>query len=251
MNNDKQLRWRRIFGPDGHTAIIAMDHGMMGVSPLGNLTQPGKLIAQVVEAGADAILTTPGIASSFGAAIGRAGLILRVDGGVSPFGGQWGRMSQIFSVEDALRLGADAVVAMGLIGGEEEKESLASLAAVASQCYHWQLPLLAEIMLMGAAGENPSPENLTTAARIGAEMGADFIKIAYTGTAESFKLLALGCFVPVLVLGGESKAEAQILGQVKEAIAAGAAGVAMGRNVWQHRDPVTMTRAIVQVVHSV
>jgi DhnA family fructose-bisphosphate aldolase class Ia len=82
-------------------------------------------------------------------------------------------------------------------------------------------------------------------------MGADFIKIAYTGTAESFKRLALGCFVPVFVLGGESKAEAQILGQVKEAMAAGAAGVAMGRNVWQHRDPVAMTRAIVEVVHSV
>jgi len=126
---------------------------------------------------------------------------------------------------------------------------LASLAAVASQCYRWQLPLLAEMMLMGAAGENPSPENLITAARIGVEMGADIIKVAYTGTPESFKSLVENCFVPVLVLGGESKAEAEILGQVKESMAAGAAGVAMGRNVWQHRDPAAMTRASVQVVH--
>ena len=249
MSNGKQLRWRRIFGSDGRAVVIAMDHGMMGVSPLGNLTQPGQLIAHVVEAGADAILTTPGIASSFGTVIGRAGLILRVDGGVSRLGGQWGRMSQIYPVEDAIRLGADAVVAMGLVGGAEEKESLASLAAVASQCHRWQLPLLAEMMLVGAAGETPSPENLITAARIGVEMGADFIKVAYTGTPESFKSLVENCFVPVLVLGGESKAEAEILGQVQESIAAGAAGVALGRNVWQQRDPVAMTRAIVQIVH--
>ena len=249
MNNGKQLRRHRIFRADGRAVVIAMDHGMFGANPLGNLREPDKLIAQVVAAGADAILTTPGIAASFGSAFGRAGLILRVDGGTTRLGGSWGQMSQLFSVTDALRLGADAVVAMGFIGGAEEKASLASLAAVARECLEWQVPLLAEMMLMGAASENPAPENLTTAARIAAEMGADFVKIAYSGTPESFQSLVESCFVPVLMLGGDSKAETEILGQVQDAMHAGAAGVAMGRNVWQHPNPAAMTRAIADIIH--
>jgi DhnA family fructose-bisphosphate aldolase class Ia len=249
MNNIKSLRWRRIFSADNRAVVIAMDHGVFGASPLGNLREPDKLIAQVVAAGADAILTTPGIVAAFGSAFGRAGLILRVDGGTTRLGGNWGQMSQMFSVSDALRLGAYAVVAMGFIGGAEEKASLASLAAVARECLEWRVPLLAEMMLMGEAREKQTPENLSTAARIGAEMGADWIKIAYTGSPESFKFLVEDCFAPVLMLGGDSKAEAEILGQVKDAMNAGAAGVAMGRNVWQHPDPAGMTRAIVDIVH--
>ncbi len=249
MNNIKSLRWHRIFGADNRTVVIAMDHGLFGASPLGNLRDPGNLIAQVVAAGADAILTSPGIASAYGGAFRRAGLILRVDGGTTRLGGNWGAMSQLFSVADAVRLGADAVVAMGFIGGAEEQASLASLAAVARECLEWRVPLLAEMMLMGAAGENASAENLLTAARIGAEMGADFIKIAYTGTPESFQSLTASCFVPVLMLGGDSKAETEILGQAQDAIRAGAAGVALGRNVWQHPDPAKITRAIAEIVH--
>jgi class I fructose-bisphosphate aldolase len=158
-------------------------------------------------------------------------------------------MSAMFSIETALRLGADAVVAMGFIGGAEEKASLASLASIANACSEWQIPLLAEMMLMDAAGEKPTPENTITAARIGAEMGADFVKIAYTGSPASFKSLVEDCFVPVLMLGGDSKAEAEILGQVQDAMNADAAGVAMGRNVWQHPDPARITRAIVEIVH--
>lgn len=249
MNNAKSLRWHRIFRGDGRAVVIALDHGLFGANPLGNLREPAKLIAQVVAAGADAILTSPGIASACSNAFGRAGLILRVDGGTTRLGGNWEQMSQLFSVTDALRLGADAVVAMGFVGGAEEKTSLASLAAVARECLEWHVPLLAEMMLTGAAGDKPSPENLIAAARIGAEMGADFIKIAYTGTLESFQSLVASCFVPVLMLGGDSKAEAEILGQVQDAMQAGAAGVAMGRNVWQHPDPAAMTRAIVEIVH--
>jgi DhnA family fructose-bisphosphate aldolase class Ia len=249
MNNTKSLRWHRIFRGDGRAVVIAMDHGLFGASPLGNLRDPKELIAQVVTAGADAILTSPGIASACGGAFGRAGLILRVDGGVTRLGGNWGQMSAMFSIETALRLGADAVVAMGFIGGAEEKASLASLASIANACSEWQIPLLAEMMLMDAAGEKPTPENTITAARIGAEMGADFVKIAYTGSPASFKSLVEDCFVPVLMLGGDSKAEAEILGQVQDAMNADAAGVAMGRNVWQHPDPARITRAIVEIVH--
>jgi class I fructose-bisphosphate aldolase len=250
MNNNKSLRWHRIFRNDRRAVVIAMDHGLFGASPLGNLRDPGNLIAQVVSAGADAILTSPGIASACGNAFGRAGLILRVDGGTTRLGGNWGAMSQLFSVTAAVRLGADAVVAMGFIGGAEEKASLTSLAAVARECLEWRVPLLGEMMLTGAAGENISAENLITAARIGAEMGADFIKIAYTGSPDSFKSLVDDCFVPVLMLGGDSKAEAEILGQVRDAMRAGAAGVAMGRNVWQHPDPAKITRAIAEIVHA-
>lgn len=250
MNNPKSLRWRRIFRTDNRAVVIAMDHGMFGASPLGNLRDPGNLIAQVVAAGADAVLTSPGIASACGSAFGRAGLILRVDGGTTRLGSSWGAMSQMFSVADAVRLGADAVVAMGFVGGAEEKVSLASLAAVARECLEWHVPLLAEMMLLGAAGAKITTENLIIAARIGAEMGADFIKIAYTGTPESFQSLTASCFAPVLMLGGDAKTEDEILGQVTDAMRAGAAGVAVGRNVWQHPDPTWITGAIAKIVHA-
>lgn len=248
-NEGKCRRLSQVLGPDGRTVVVAMDHGMMGVSPLAALAEPARLIQQVLAGGADALLTSFGIASRFADSIGQAGLILRLDGGVTSFGEDWTPMRPVYAVEDAIRLGAHAVAVMGLVGGGMETNSLRALAKVATDCRRWGVPLLAEMLDVTPGSEGLTAERVAAVARIGAEMGADLIKTNYVGPLEAYRSVTDSCFVPVLVLGGKAKAEADTLREVSEAMEAGAAGVVMGRNIWQNAQPQAMTRAVVEVVH--
>lgn len=248
----KENRLRRIFGPDGRTLIVAMDHaGSMG--PVPGLEDPGRVIREVVAAGADAVMTTFGIARRFGGNLGRAALILRVDGGTSALGPRGADMSLVFRVEDALRQGADGVACMGFPGREGECRTLPYLAQLASACAEWNLPLLAEMLPWGfePRPEARTAENVGIAARIGAEMGADIIKTQFVGDVETFRSKVIaGCYVPVVVLGGSRMGtDAEVLETVAAALAAGAAGVAMGRNVWQHPTPGKMVAALGALIH--
>jgi len=248
MNPGKQIRLNRIFAGDGRSVVVAMDHGLPGVTPLAGLRQPGSLIDQVAMGGADAILTTPGIAEHFAPHIGPLGLIVRLDGAVTMLG-PGGEMRLIASVGDALKLGADAVAVMGFCGTAGEANSLETLGRVAVECRRLGVPLLAEMLPMGY-GAKPTLTQLVQAARIGAEMGADIIKLPYVGPAEAFEEVIETCFAPVLVLGGSTRTADSVLTQVQDALSAGAAGVAIGRNVWLQKDATMMTSSIVQAVHA-
>jgi DhnA family fructose-bisphosphate aldolase class Ia len=243
------IRMRRIFAADGRTVIVALDHAAY-YGPIAGLERPGEVLQAVVEAGADAVLTTSGIAAQFGDALGRAGLILRADGGATSRNPQPAGMRQILSVERALRLGADALICMGFIGFPDEVSSLRVLTDLADECSRWEVPLLAEMIVAGQEGKAPTAEDVGFAARVGAELGADFIKTTYVGPPEAYREALGACYVPVVVLGGEKAADDQaVLEGVAGAMAAGAAGVAIGRNVWQHPDPTGMVRALVALVH--
>jgi len=150
---NKQIRLNRIFKPDGKTVIAAMDHGIGGITPLAHLEFPRILLPELIQNGADAIITTPGIARLCSDLFAGAGLILRIDGGPSALTGDWGKMEIIRSVEDALQLGADAVIMMGITGTSEEAHSLATLGLVAARCEKWGTPLVAE-MLPGGFSAN-------------------------------------------------------------------------------------------------
>jgi DhnA family fructose-bisphosphate aldolase class Ia len=248
VNAGKQVRLNRIFSRDRRAVVIAMDHGMFGVAPLGGLISPGRLIEQVAAGGADAILTTPGIAAAYADHVGRLGLIVRLDGATTALADKQDEMRLIASVEDALRLGADAVAVMGFCGTSEEGPSLATLGRVAVECRRLGVPLLAEMLPLGLHGQPDIPQ-LALAARIGAEMGADIVKLRYTGPPDAYRQVTQACFAPVLILGGGARSADVVLGEIREALGAGAAGVAIGRNVWQHNDAAEMTRLIVEAVH--
>ena len=248
MPTGKQVRLNRIFSADKKAVVIAMDHGLPGVAPLAHLVKPGKLLKQVIEGGGDAILTTPGIAETFADQIGPLGLILRLDGGATMMSESPGEMSLISSVEDALKLGADAVAVMGFCGTPEESTSLRILGAVAKECRRLGVPLLAEMLPFGFSAK-PNASQLARAARVGCEMGADLIKIKYSGPPEAYKEVIASSFSPVLILGGGARSAADVLAEIHDAIGVGASGVAIGRNVWQSDDPAEMTRSIVKVVH--
>lgn len=240
------LRMRRIFSPDGRTVIVAMDHAAY-FGPLPGLERPGEMLRSVVQAGADAVLTTAGIAAQFGSDLGKAGLIVRADGGSTVRAPSPTGIRQTVSVESALRLGADALACMGMIGFPDESASLRVLTDLVNTCTPWGMPVLAEMLVQG---KEITAEDVTFAARVGAELGADMIKTFYVGPPDAYRTVTANCFVPVVVLGGEKSADDRtVLGAVAGALDAGANGVAIGRNVWQHENPAGITRALVALVH--
>jgi len=243
-------RMSRIFKNDGKTVIIAMDHGVgLPVSPA--LDDMEAVIRAVVRGGADAILTTYGVAYRFKEALKDVGLIIRMDGGGSVLSGVDENSRILYSVEDVVRIGADAMACMGFPGTPYEYDSMKNVAYLASEGRKWGIPLVAEMMPGGMGKDIPkSVENLTLTARAGCEYGASVIKTFYSGTAEEYKAVIKASYQPVVILGGDKvKDERSLFETVESAMTAGAAGVAIGRNVWKHRDPEAMTRALVELVH--
>ncbi len=250
MIQDKQIRLNRIFAGDGKTMIAALDHGIAGMSPLGHLEQPSIILPEVVKNGADAVITTPGIAKMCSGLFGRVGLILRIDGGPSALAGNWDEMEVLLTAEDALRLGADAVIMMGITGTAREAQSLANLGRVAARCNEWGLPLVAEMLPGGFSAKEVTIQQIQVSARLAAELGADIVKIRYQGPAEEFKAVTCSSYVPVVILGGSKQSPNQLAGEVKQALGAGALGLAVGRNLWQADDVGKMTALLAGVIHA-
>lgn len=240
-------RLGRIFGPDGRTVIIALDHGLID-GPCPGFERPADTIAAVVAGGPDAVLTSAGIAGAFAAELSPVGLILRSDGsttGLGPDGPV--PAGAFFGPEDALRLGADAVAVTARPGSDAEAATLETLAHTAAEARRWGLPVMAEMVPEGfGAGPEHETEAVALAARLGAELGADLIKAPF---CPDYARVTTSTFAPVVILGGSKGSEADTLAAVRDALDAGAAGVAMGRNVFQSPDPAAMTRALAAMVH--
>jgi class I fructose-bisphosphate aldolase len=242
-------RMYRVFRADGRSLVVALDHGA-GANVYPAAADPGPLLDAIVAGGADAVLTTAGVASRFAGRFGSIGLVLRLDGGSSELDGGAPEFRLLHSVEDALRLGADAVGCMGFPGSPLEAQTLGNVAALAGACGHWGVPLMAEMLPGGFTNlAHRTPENTRLAARIGAELGADFIKTEYTGSVETFREVTENCYRPVLVLGGSRMDDRALLMMVRAALDAGAAGAVIGRNAWGHDDPRAIVAALARLVH--
>lgn len=244
-------RMNHIFQPDKKTFIMAMDHGA-NFNVLPAMKYPGKIIREVARAGADAFLSTVGMADKFADDFLGKGLILRVDGGISFLGDRSKPMQTVVSASDALRLGADSIITMGFPGSKFENELLSALSRNIMDAHSWGLPVTAEMLPRGFEGGDDArtAANITFACRQGAELGADIIKTEYTGDQESFKELVESVYAPVVILGGSKKVpERQLLQEIKDAMEAGGAGVAMGRNIWGHENPARYAAAIAKLIH--
>jgi DhnA family fructose-bisphosphate aldolase class Ia len=240
-------RLGRIFRPDGRALIVAMDHGAI-LGPSKGLERPGEIIAKVVAGGADAIMTSFGIAKHFARELAPVGLILRSDGAPTRLGPDLAAPVW-FGVEAALRLGADAVCVSAFPGHHTERETLDSLVSVAREAHVWGMPLQAEMVPggMGSGPEMRTVDNVALAARLGAELGADWVKVPYVA---GFEQVTAGCFKPVVILGGSRRdSVAEILAEVQAALTAGAVGITMGRNIFESDDPEAITAALSAIVH--
>jgi DhnA family fructose-bisphosphate aldolase class Ia len=250
MQAGKLQRWNRIFKPDGNAIIVAMDHASGG--PVPGLEAPGETIAKLVAAGVDAIMTSYGTAHTFQAQLQGKGLILRIDSG---------DFLQ-YSVEDALKIGADSVITMGWVHEDFTKNNhLKYLATVARDCDTWGVPFLAEMVPYEHIpffydSKNPPKSTLedavAKACRMGAEFGADYIKTMYSGSIPAFTKAVKGCYIPLLVLGGDFKEgkTRDVLTKVWESLQAGGHGVVMGRNIWAHPHPDKVAKALDLIIHN-
>ena len=242
-------RMRRLFRKDGRSVIVALDHGAaMNVLP--DLKDTPSVLRAIVENGADAVLTSFGILKDYWEILEDTPVILRLDGGITSFGTGTTRYSQLYTVEDALRLGADGVACMGLPGCDYENDTLSYLAGICAEARRWNLPVLAEMLPGGFGHTARAPEHLAFAARVGVELGADIIKTEYSGNPDDFKEMVEGVKKPVVVLGGaKSERYEEIFQRIRSAIDAGASGIAVGRNIWGYKEPGKMTAALSAIVH--
>jgi len=237
----------RVFRPDGKVLIVAMDHGTNSGAPKG-LEFPAQTISKIKKGGADAVIANYGLVKTFAEELSGLGVILRLD--IPPtMLGKGHDSALVYGVEEALRLGADAVIANAGPGVGVEERTLPQLAACASLCDQWGMPLVGE-MVPGGFDSDPgirTLENIKLGARIASELGADFIKTVFQ---PGFREVVEASYVPVVVLGGsKTNDDGAFLTSIREAIDSGAAGVAIGRNVWGHENPEGMTRALVSIIH--
>lgn len=157
----------------------------------------------------------------------------------------------VSSVEEALRLGADAVSTHVNLGSTEEQRQIADLAAVADACDRWNVPLLAMMYPRGPKIGNPrDPDLVAHAVTLAADLGADVVKTVPPDPPAALADIVAGCPVPVIVAGGAPVTDPNgVLFHVRTALDYGANGVAIGRNVFQAEDPMTMALLISDLIH--
>ncbi len=247
----KRIRMERIMDRrSGKTIIVPMDHGV-SLGPIEGLIDMPEAINSVAEGGANAVLLHKGIIRHGHRGYGRdVGLIMHLSGSTS-LAPDPNRKVQVASVEEAIRLGADAVSVHINVGADNEAEMLGLLGMVAERCTKWGMPLVA--MMYPRGRKIPSEhavEVVKLAARAGAELGADIIKTNYTGDVDTFREVVRGCPVPVVIAGGPKMgSDREVLEMVAGAMEAGGAGTSIGRNIFQHPSPTRMVRAIARIVH--
>ncbi len=247
----KQIRMERIIDRNTkRTVIVPMDHGVSS-GPIYGITDLRDAIEQVVRGGANALVEHKGMVGVGHRQSGKdIGLIIHLSAStsLSPYPNT---KTLVCTVEEALRLGADAVSIHVNIGDDMERQMLSDFGMVSSRAREWGIPLLAMIYPRGEKIANEyDPGVLKHAARLGAELGADIVKISYSGSVDSFREVIAGCRVPVVIAGGEKMdSDRQILEMVRGSIDAGGSGVSIGRNIFQHQDPTRMVGAISMIVH--
>ncbi|MFP4197715.1 MAG: 2-amino-3,7-dideoxy-D-threo-hept-6-ulosonate synthase [Methanomassiliicoccales archaeon] len=246
----KSVRLERIMDRQtGRSVIIPMDHGIT-LGPIKGLIDQPRAVDLVAEGGANAVLGHVGLPLHGHRRYGKdIGLIMHLSASTSLSKDPDNKVT-VTPVEDAIRMGADAVSVHVNIGSEKEPDMLSALGETASRCRWWGMPLLAMIYPRGKGMDQNSAGYVKIAARAAAELGVDIVKTNYTGDIDSFKEVTEGCPVPVVVAGGpKMDTTREILQVADDSVKAGGAGVAIGRNVFQADDPTRMVRALSMIVH--
>lgn len=234
-------RMSRMFASDGKSLCLAFDHGNVGMNYAGMAT-PAKTLREAVAAGADAILTTIGQALEFGDIIKNVGLAINMDDFV---------LDPTPIVDQALAIGADMGKVICYTGPKGDDVTVRKAHLLSAICRQRSLPLMIEpIPGSFEMKDQHTPENIGIAGRMAAEIGADVVKMQYSGSQETFQPMVDGIFRPVIVLGGPNRGDIRgVLSDVHGAIACGAVGIAMGRNIWAHETPAKVISAMNVIIH--
>ncbi|MEO0820210.1 MAG: fructose-bisphosphate aldolase [Pseudomonadota bacterium] len=259
----KAIRLARLLaGPDGRAACLALDHGAQ-LGPIAGIEAPERVIADAVAARMDGIILAPGLAARLaGLLCGRdkPSVILRLDqtsmwrvGAANGYPS--GHTRQIATVEEAVQLGADAVITYFFTGHREpelETRSIEIAAECAQAARRWGMPIVMEPMAArgGILADPFTAETIAANCRMAAEIGADIVKTDWSGDAASFRQVVETAGVPVLVAGGAREGDdAGVLATVDALLEAGAKGVLFGRNLFQSATPRALMQAVRSRIH--
>src|SRR3989442_3615212 len=240
-----QNRLSRIIRPtDGRTVMLAADHGYF-LGPTHKLEIPRKTLEPLLPY-ADAIMVTRGVVRTSIDPGSNVPIVLRVSGGASVLNEDLSNEKITTSMEEAVRLNASAVALSIFVGAAHEHDSLVNLGKLVDEGEEAGIPVLA-VTAVGKELEKRDARYLGLACRIAAEFGAHLVKTYY---CDKFEKVVRSCPVPVIIAGGPKLAtELDALKLTYDAIQAGAAGVDMGRNIWQSDHPVAMIKAVKAIVH--
>ena len=253
---EQNVRVGRLFDRiSGRSFMVALDR-TVSAGPEPYAEDARALIRSVADAGADAMLLSPGLIKQYGSLVAYRGgpaLVARIDFPFMPGLGQGDgeEFRLIATVEEAVGLGADAV-AMFLTGGYHDRrvfgDNVAAVASVAAACRRLGTPLVVEAVPWGdASPDRQDPKLVADLCRMAAELGADLVKTENVG--DEMGRVVRSCPVPVLVLGGPTAPLPDILARTQEALDAGARGVVFGRNSWQRPDAADAMAQLRALVH--
>jgi fructose-bisphosphate aldolase / 2-amino-3,7-dideoxy-D-threo-hept-6-ulosonate synthase len=248
----KNIRIERIMDRETRKMlIIPMDHGV-SEGPIKGLINMGESVDKAAEGGANAVVGHIGLAMYGHRGSGKdIGLILHLSASTK-YAPDPNKKVLVNTVENAIKMGADCISVHVNIGAEYESDMLSDLGKVAVECMEWGMPLLVMIYPRGKKIANEKDADaIALAARVAAELGADIVKVPYTGDKESFKKVVAGCPAPVVIAGGTKGNDKEILQMIKDSIDAGAAGVCMGRNSFQHEHPEKFIKAASLIIHKI
>lgn len=238
-------RLARIINPETQKAVmLAFDHGYF-LGPTHKLEVPRDTITPLLPY-ADTIMLTRGVLRTSVAPDSGANVVLRVSGGTSITGPHLEDEGITTSFEDAIRLNVAGVGLSVFVGTQFERQTLLGLAELVNQGEKYGIPVLG-ITAVGKELEKRDARYLALCCRICAELGAHIVKTYY---CDEFEKVTNSCPVPIVIAGGPKlETEMDVFNMTHDAIARGAVGVDMGRNIWQHQYPVAMLRAIRSIVH--
>ena len=238
-----QNRLARIFNPKtGRTVMLAFDHGYFQGATTGLERIDVKIMPLAPYA--DTLMLTRGILRSIVPPSFSQSIVMRASGGTSMLK-ELSNEEIAVDVEDSIRMNVSAMAVQVFIGGEYEKQSIINMTRLVDQGNRYGIPTLA----VTAVGKDMvrDARYFRLATRICAELGAHYIKTYYI--ENDFETVTASCPVPIVIAGGKKIPELDALKMAYNAIQQGAAGVDMGRNIFQSEAPVAMIKAVRSVVH--
>ncbi|WP_461209795.1 class I fructose-bisphosphate aldolase [Desulfocurvus sp. DL9XJH121] len=244
-------RLGRLFHPQSARAVVlALDHGASeGMVP--GLAEVPALLAGLREVPVQGVVLNKGMARATvgGIDLGK-NVVVNLSAGTK-HGLPTYNQSLVCSVNEALRLGADAVSVHLNIGNDLEDRMLQDFGMVTDDAHALGIPVMATIFARGGQIVNElDPALIAHCIRLGGELGADVVCVPYSGDRESFSLAVAACPVPVLAAGGPSQPGWQAFkNMAAEVLEAGAAGVCLGRNIFQHKEPLKALSEVCELVH--
>jgi putative autoinducer-2 (AI-2) aldolase len=243
MDWGMQNRLARIIHPeDGRCLMLAVDHGYF-LGPTERLEVPRRAINPLLPY-ADSLMLTRGILRTSADPKWDVPIVLRVSGAISIIGEDLSKETITTSIEEAIRLNASCLALSIFVGSKYEHQTLANLAKLVDEGEKYGIPVLA----VTAVGKEMARDAryLGLACRVAAELGAHIVKTYY---CDNFEQVVEGCPVPLIIAGGKKLPEPEALKLAHDAIMHGAAGVDMGRNIWQSDWPVAMIKSVQAIVH--